>query len=89
MINITRQKFIELISLAYEQGWSGCIELKSEYAEQIVREFEENSSSTYSTITVSTPDMYDSEYFLGHYYYYGNNAPIQTIMVDNSNEEIF
>lgn len=93
MLNITRQKLLELISSAYEQGWSGCLEMKHEYAEQSVRRFEEVSGlGNSSTVTISsTSDIYFAEQspslIPGYYSYFGQTSPIETMWVNNSDEE--
>ena len=39
-MNISRERLYELISSAYESGWRGCLDLKSEYVEQVMDQFE-------------------------------------------------
>lgn len=93
MLNITRQKLLELIESAYEQGWSGCLEMKSEYAEQAIHKLEEFSSiGNSSTVTVSaTSDILFAEHspslIPGYYSYFGQTSPIETMWVNSSDEE--
>lgn len=93
MLSITRQKLIELIESAYEQGWSGCLEMKSEYAEQAVHKFEELSGlGNSSTVTVSaTSDVYFAEHspslIPGYYSYFGQTSPMETMWVNSSDDE--
>lgn len=93
MLSITRQKLMELIESAYEQGWSGCLEMKFEYAEQAVHKFEGLSGlGNSSAVTVSaTSDVYFAErspsLIPGYYSYFGQTSPIETMWVNSSDDE--
>ena len=102
MLRITKEKLKELIVSAYESGWSGCLELKSEYAEHVLGQFEEAedlSKSSSLTISVSQPQsisaaaslsgFYDSSatFIPGYYSYFGDTSPNETVFVNEPGDE--
>lgn len=80
-MNITKEKLESIISDAYESGWNGCLDLKSEYVNQILEKIQESEeiplSSTLTISASSTNQLnnnisnlnfgFDSNYY-SHYY---------------------
>lgn len=98
MLRISREKLSELISAAYESGWSGCLELKSEYTEQIMQQFEDACEQAgFSTLTVAASpysmatSVTDSSgtFVPGYYSNFGQTSPIGTALVNNPGEDAF
>lgn len=88
MFRITKQRLKELIIAAYEEGWSGCPELKDEYAESVVEKMHEEidlsgtSSLTVSpvSLSISTTDNLISQ----HYSYYGSDGMFGSIPLNDT-----
>jgi hypothetical protein len=86
MLRITRERLKEILVQAYESGWSGCLELKEEYADLVLdgmRDSDEGSGT--SSLTISTSD---NDLFSQHYSYCGYNVSGSTVLVNDPEEEI-
>ena len=102
MLSLSREKLRDLLLSAYESGWSGCLELKSEYVEQVMDGLEESCSfSGSSAITVaaspsqsiSTSDSFygfsgsATSLIPGYYSYFGDTSPDGTVFVNEPGDE--
>ena len=103
MLNLSKSRLKELLSSAYESGWSGCLELKSEYVEQVMAQFdlsEERECS--STLTVAASPTYSlsstghfgltdssATFIPGYYSSFGQTSAIETLWVNNSGQDAF
>jgi len=86
MLRITREKLKDMLVQAYESGWSGCLELKDEYADLVLdamRDAGEGSGTSSLTISAS-----DNDLFSRHYSYYGYDVSGSTVLVNDPEEEI-
>jgi len=86
MLRITRERLREMLVQAYESGWSGCLELKDEYADLVldgVTDAGEGSGTSSLTISAS-----DNDLFSQHYSYYGYDVSGSTVLVNDPEEEI-
>jgi hypothetical protein len=98
MLSISVEKLRELISSAYESGWGGCLEFKSEYTEQTIESLV-NHQPPYavSSFTLTTSPMHSSENLLdcgisfspANYSYLDNAGLGETIFLNEPGEEIF
>lgn len=99
MLNISVEKLRELISSAYESGWGGCLEFKSEYTDQTIESLvrSQTYSSTNSSFTLTTSPMHSSEnlsdygitFSPANYSYLDSAGLGETIFVNEPGEEIF
>jgi len=103
MLNLSKSRLKELLSSAYETGWSGCLELKSEYVEQVMAQFdcsEEVGGSSMLTVTASPTysvssaghfGLMDSSatFIPGYYSNFGQTSPVETLWVNNSGQDAF
>lgn len=99
MIQIDKEKLRKIIEDAYENGWSGFLELKSEYASFVVeslKDHEDRNLSTTSSLTISSPtnsfDGYSVPSLIpGHYSYVGYNGGVfvnDTVFVNEPGEDV-
>jgi hypothetical protein len=95
MLSISKDKLRELLLLSYESGWTGCPELKHEFVDQLMQQFDRTDVS--SDLTVSCPTYSVSvngglgltEIIPGYYSTFGQTSPIETTWVDNSGQDTF
>lgn len=101
MLNIDIERLKELLSDAYESGWSGCLDLKSEYVDQVLEKIKDNGDFHYSsTLTVDSGacasfststigGISDSQttFIPGYYSYFGNTSPTETVFLNEPGEE--
>lgn len=98
MLSLSKDRLREIICGAYESGWGGCLELKNEYADQIMKQFDgmdclggssmltvAASPSLMSTTSTSS-DPY-STFIPGYYSYFGETSPIETSWVNNPDQD--
>ena len=98
MLMLDRQTLKRIIEESYERGWSGFLELKSDYAESVLDEISKTHEKFNSTITSSLTMTTDSQYSVsfgdsaptfmpGYYSYVGHNAH-GTTFVDEPGEDV-
>lgn len=103
MLSISKERLKELISAAYENGWGGCLELKSEYVDQIMGEFERSEDAlASSTLTIAAGPTYsvsstgfgltesNASFIPGYYSSFGQTqtSPIGSAWVNNPGEDV-
>lgn len=94
MLKITRERLKEIVVRAYESGWSGCPELKEEYAELVLEGMRDSedpsgtSSMTISSNPVSISVAGTNDLVSQHYSYYGYSVPGGTLLVDDPEDEL-
>lgn len=94
MLKVTRERLKEIIVRAYESGWSGCPELKGEYAESVLEGMRDaddisgTSALTVSSNPVSMSLVGTDDLVSQHYSYYGYNVPGGTLLVNDPEDEL-
>lgn len=98
MLTIDRQTLKRIIEDAYERGWCGFLELKSEYAESVLDEISKTHEKFTSTITSSLTMAQEGQYsvsfgdstptFMPGYYSYVGHNPHGTTFVNEPGEDV-
>lgn len=100
MLNLSRDMIKDLIGKAYEEGWSGCLELKSDYVEGVVDKLMREQTPSNSVVTVSAAPSQSisttsinaiselsTSFTPGYYSYFGHIGASETVFVNDPGEE--
>ena len=102
MLNLTKENVRELILSAYESGWSGSLEFKSEYADQVMQQFNHEAAiqNGSSTLTVAVNPIYsissdgsfsaaNPTFIPGYYSTFTQTSPVEAALADNPGQDAF